>query len=294
MRVVSANVNGIRAAVRRGMLPWVDESAPDVMTLQEVRASRSQLDSALEQSALQGWSVALHEGEVAGRAGVAVLVRPGCGVGDAVTGLPMEGSIALQHAGDFSERMRLDDSGRAFASAGRWLEVPVLGQWGSGIEKVTVVSAYVHSGDVDRPEVMAEKYALMEAMSQRFQAALASGEHLLVTGDLNVAHREVDLKNWRGNLKKAGFLPEERAFFDRWMVDWGMVDLGRRYGGDGPGPYTWWSWRGKDFNNDAGWRIDYHLATPELAEVVKSVWVGRAETYEERWSDHAPVISDFC
>jgi exodeoxyribonuclease-3 len=116
--------------------------------------------------------------------------------------------------------------------------------------------------------------------------------HALVCGDLNVAHREVDIKNWKGNIGKAGFLEDERAYFDRWF-DRHWVDLGRRLGGEGPGPYTWWSWRGQAFDNDAGWRIDYQIATPGLAGRASAVRIGRAPSYAERWSDHAPVVVDF-
>ncbi len=112
-------------------------------------------------------------------------------------------------------------------------------------------------------------------------------------GDLNVAHREVDIKNWRGNRGKAGFLEDERAHLDTWLAKhW--VDLGRVHGGEGPGPYTWWSWRGKGFDTDGGWRIDYALATSALAERCTSAVVGKAATYAERWSDHAPLTVTFA
>jgi len=118
----------------------------------------------------------------------------------------------------------------------------------------------------------------------------ASGRHVLLTGDLNVAHREVDLKNWKGNLKSAGFLPEERAWFDQMFDELKWVDVARQLSGEGPGPYSWWSWRGKAFDNDAGWRIDYQIATPQLAEKAVDAAVDRAPSYAERWSDHAPVV----
>jgi exodeoxyribonuclease-3 len=114
----------------------------------------------------------------------------------------------------------------------------------------------------------------------------------VVCGDLNVAHREVDIKNWKGNIGKAGFLESERAYLDEWYGRLGWVDLGRRFGGEGPGPYTWWSWRGKAFDNDAGWRIDCVLAGPEVADRCSDFTVGRASTYAERWSDHAAVVAD--
>jgi exodeoxyribonuclease-3 len=115
---------------------------------------------------------------------------------------------------------------------------------------------------------------------------------VLLCGDLNIAHREEDLKAWRANRKKSGFLPGERAWLDRLFAA-GWVDVGRRFGGDGPGPYSWWSWRGKAFDNDAGWRIDYQIASPGLATTARSCVVDRAPTYAERWSDHAPVVATY-
>ena len=139
---------------------------------------------------------------------------------------------------------------------------------------------------------MSEKLAFLEAMAKRMTALRTDGRHVLLTGDLNVAHREVDIKNWKGNLKKAGFLPEERSWFDRMFAD-GWVDVGRALGGDGPGPYSWWSWRGKAFDTDAGWRIDYHVATPDLAAAARDAVIDRAPSYAERWSDHAPVVISY-
>ena len=113
-------------------------------------------------------------------------------------------------------------------------------------------------------------------------------------GDLNVAHTEMDIKNWRGNRGKAGFLEGERAYLTRWRDELGWTDLGRALGGDGPGPYTWWSWRGRGFDTDGGWRIDYALATPGLAARAVKAEVGKAPTYAERWSDHAPLTVTFA
>ncbi|MDQ1532031.1 MAG: exodeoxyribonuclease, partial [Microbacteriaceae bacterium] len=123
-------------------------------------------------------------------------------------------------------------------------------------------------------------------------------------GDLNVAHRRVDLRNWRANQKASGFLPEERAYWDRIVghedheeynagAGLGWVDVGRRSAGEVDGPYTWWTWRGRAFDNDTGWRIDYHLAAPALAERVADYRVDRAASHAERWSDHTPVVADY-
>ena len=114
----------------------------------------------------------------------------------------------------------------------------------------------------------------------------------MVCGDWNIAHTENDIKNWKGNVKKSGFLPSER----QWLTDLlatGWVDVVRRLNPDVPGPYSWWSWRGRAFDNDAGWRIDYQLATPDLAARVGAARVERAEAYALRWSDHAPVTVEY-
>ena len=265
--VVTANVNGIRAASRRGGLQWLAAAGADVICLQEVRATHEQLHQALGESALAGWHVAHAPAPTLGRAGVAVLtpsaptaVRP---------------------------RTRVD----GIDGQGRWIEVDVDGP---GLP-VTVVSAYVHTGESGTPK-QADKYAFLDGMDRRLATlrtqAHRKGAAVLVCGDLNVAHRPVDIKNWRGNKGKAGFLEDERAYLDRWL-DRHWADLGRDHGGEGPGPYTWWSWRGRGFDTDGGWRIDYALATRELADRCTAVAVGKAPTYDERWSDHAPVVVTF-
>jgi exodeoxyribonuclease-3 len=178
--------------------------------------------------------------------------------------------------------------GDLLVDQGRWVEVDL--DTASG--PLTIVSAYVHTGEAGTARQV-EKYAFLDAMSARLDRAAAADELMLVTGDLNVAHSEADLKNWKGNLKKSGFLPDERAYLDRWFTDGTWVDVHRAFAGAGPGPYTWWSWRGKAFDNDAGWRIDYQIASSPLAARATAASVGRAPTYAQRWSDHAPVIVDF-
>ncbi|MGN6754135.1 MAG: exodeoxyribonuclease III [Intrasporangium sp.] len=263
MRVISANVNGIRAAIRRGAADWLRSAQPDALCLQEVRASDEELQKALAEAGLGDWYVAHTEGNAKGRAGVAVATRD-------------------RH---LAHRVGIDET---FIDAGRWVEVDIE----TPSATLTVVSAYVHTGEADTPKQV-EKYAFLDAMTARMARASSRGELMVVTGDLNVAHREADLKNWKGNLKKSGFLPEERAYFDRWFAAGAWVDVHRSLAGDGPGPYTWWSWRGKAFDNDAGWRIDYQLATAPLAARATAAGVGRAATYAERWSDHAPVVVDY-
>ena len=266
-RVITANVNGIRAAERRGGLSWLASAKPDAICLQEVRATRDQLEETLAGSPFATWHVAHAEAPEKGRAGVAVLTK----------------------AAPVEVRDRFRQS--AINGQGRWIEVDM----DTTVGPVTVTSVYVHSGEAGTPKQDA-KYEFLAGMELRLRAlarrADKDGIQALVCGDWNIAHREVDIKNWKGNLESAGFLPQERAYLDRWFAG-SWRDLGREFGGDGPGPYTWWSWRGQAFDNDAGWRIDYHAATPGLAERAKKITIGRAPSYAERWSDHAPVIADF-
>ncbi|MGD8194244.1 exodeoxyribonuclease III [Herbiconiux sp. P18] len=271
LRIASVNVNGVRAAFRKGMGEWLAARDVDILALQEVRAETSDLENLLGPD----WNI-LHDAATAkGRAGVAIASRDRANI----------------HRVAFGP----DD----FDSAGRWLEADY--EWGDRI--VTVVSTYVHSGEVGTPKQV-EKFRFLDGMLEHLPLLQRHSPLAVVVGDLNVGHRTIDIKNWRGNQKKAGFLPEERAYFDRFVgaegdpdynngAGLGWIDLGRRFAGEVEGPYTWWSQRGHAFDNDTGWRIDYQLATPELAAAAISVTVDRAETHDARWSDHAPVVVDY-
>jgi exodeoxyribonuclease III len=267
LKIATVNVNGIRAAARKGMDAWVKEANPDILCLQEVRAPQGELltlatqDGPLAISA--GWNIYDHEASAKGRAGVAILSK----------------NPALE--------IRTSLGPDAFDSAGRWLEADF--QTEAGI--LTVVSVYVHSGEVDTPKQV-EKYKFLEAMRDRMAELVKNDRLALIVGDLNVGHTELDIKNWKGNLKNAGFLPEERAYFDD-FANQGWVDMGRAAHPDTPGPYTWWSYRGQAFDTDAGWRIDYQLATPALAKLGQNYRVDKAESYDTRWSDHTPVLVDY-
>ncbi len=252
MKLVSANVNGIRAAVRRGGLDWLRAQAPDIVCLQEVRATDDQLAGALG-DAFEGWHLEHRPSGVRpGHAGVAVLSR-----------WPLTATEELGEADD----------------QGRWLAVRVATPNGP----LEVASVYVHTGEADTP-AQDDKHRFLAAMGKWMEQRGPA----LVCGDLNVAHREADIKNWKGNRGKAGFLESERAYLDHWYERLGWVDLGRDAG------YTWWSWRGKAFDNDAGWRIDCVLASPDLAGSCRSFTVGRADSYAQRWSDHAAVVAEFA
>src|SRR3954469_12742470 len=246
------------------MQAWLAGRAPDVLCRQEVRAGGADLAEALG----DGWSVVHEEASARGRAGVAVATR--------TPPVAVRAGLAP----------RCGDLG--FDGAGRWVEADLR----TGDRLLTVVSAYVHTGEAGTPRQL-EKEAFLAAAAGRLEALAADGRHVLLTGDLNVAHREADLKNWKGKLRKAGFLPQERALFHRLLGTGAWVDVVRALNGEGPGPYSWWSWRGKAFDLDSGWRIDYQIATPGLAARAVKAEIDRAPTYAERWSDHAPVVVQY-
>jgi exodeoxyribonuclease-3 len=271
LRIASVNTNGVRAAYRKGMGDWLDARGVDILAIQEVRASTEDLEGLLGSE----WNI-LHDAATAkGRAGVALASRN-------------KASIHRVTLGP-------DD----FDSAGRWLEA----DYDVGGTLVTVVSTYVNSGEADTPKQI-ENYKFLDAMVERLPELKAHNELSLIVGDLNVGHRTLDIKNWRGNVKRAGFMPQERAYFDRFFgkeddphyndgADLGWIDVGRKWAGEVDGPYTWWSQRGQAFDNDTGWRIDYHMATPALAATVQNYTIDRAASYDARWSDHAPVVVDY-
>ncbi|XPP26769.1 MAG: exodeoxyribonuclease III [Leucobacter sp.] len=279
LRLASVNVNGIRAAYRKGMGDWLAKRDIDVLALQEVRAD----DSHVHELIGEGWHILHDPCLIKGRAGVAIVSR--------------EPALASRVG------LGAEDQQETVQSSGRWLEA----DFDLGGTPLTVVSTYVHSGEVDTPRQEA-KWAFLEAMGSRLRELAAERELAAIVGDLNVGHRELDIKNWRGNVKRSGFLPRERAYFDRFFgpldevvtgVDgsegtgFGWIDVGRRFHGEIDGPYTWWSSRGQAFDNDTGWRIDYQMVTPQLADRVENYVIDRAAAYDQRWSDHAAVVVDY-
>lgn len=263
MLVATCNVNGIRAAVRKGMLDWVAQRQPDVLLLQEVRAPEE-----LTAQLLEDFQVVQQASELKGRAGVAIAVRPGIKLGKTNIGLS---------AG-------LDDGGEPPVDTGRWVEAYL-----PEVDTV-VVSAYLHSGVATDEQKMTAKYAHLDRVSVRLDELRAQHERVLVAGDFNIVHTELDIKNYKPNHNKtAGVLDREIAYLDDWFGQRRWVDVHRQLVGAEQGPYTWWSQRGRAFDNDAGWRIDYHMATAELAETAVSAAVDRADSYDTRWSDHAPL-----
>jgi exodeoxyribonuclease III len=258
LTVTTANVNGLRAAARKGFVPWLERTGADVLCLQEVRAEPGQLPDGVR--APEGWHTVHAPAAAKGRAGVSLYTRRE------------------------PDRVRIGFGSAEFDASGRYAEADLPG--------ITVASLYLPSGEAGT-ERQEEKVRFMDAflayLKELRERAAADGREVLVCGDWNIAHQEADLKNWRANRKNAGFLPEERAWLSRVYGEGGYVDVVRAQYPEQEGPYSWWSYRGRAFDNDSGWRIDLHVATPGLAARAVKADVERAAKHEERWSDHAPV-----
>lgn len=260
LTVTSVNVNGLRAAAKKGFVEWLAQTSADVLCLQEVRAEPGQLPE--EVRAPEGWHVVHAPAAAKGRAGVSLYTRRE------------------------PDRVQVGFGSEEFDTAGRYVEVDLPG--------VTVASLYLPSGEVgterqdEKTRFMDEFLIHLKGLRER---AAADGREVVVCGDWNIAHQEADLKNWRANKKNSGFLPEEREWLGRVLdaADGGYVDVVRALHPDTEGPYSWWSYRGRAFDNDSGWRIDYQIATRGLADKALKGFVERAATHAERWSDHAPV-----
>ncbi|RZB17419.1 exodeoxyribonuclease III [Streptomyces sp. F001] len=264
LTVTSVNVNGLRAAAKKGFVEWLADTQADVLCLQEVRAEPQQLPEQVR--APEGWHVVHAPAAAKGRAGVSLYSRRA------------------------PDAVRIGFGSAEFDDSGRYAEVDLPG--------VTIASLYLPSGEVgterqdEKVRFMGEFLAHLKALRER---AAADGREVVVCGDWNIAHQRADLKNWRGNTKNSGFLPEEREWLGRVfdVTDGGYVDVVRALHPEVEGPYTWWSYRGRAFEADSGWRIDLAVATPGLAARAVKAFVERAASHEERWSDHAPVTVVF-
>lgn len=256
--ISTVNVNGLRAAARKGLLDWLAGTDADIICLQETRARPEQLPRTVTHHGR--YHLLLAPSDDPGRSGVAIYARTP------------------------PQAHRIGFGAPEFDAAGRYLE--------ADIGDLTVASLYLPSGDVGTAR-QDEKHRFMDALLpylvRRAAETAEQGRHLLVCGDVNIAHREADLKNWRNNRNHSGFLAGERAWLTRLLDHAGLGDVVRTLHPDWEGPYSWWSYRGRAFDNDAGWRIDYHLATPGLAARAAQARVERAASHDLRWSDHAPV-----
>lgn len=255
MRIITLNVNGIRSATRRGLLPWLGRQRADVVCVQELKAQPADMDADMRGPAkLTGF---FHCAEKKGYSGVGLYCR--------------------RQPDRVTEGIGVPDIDRE----GRYVQ--------ADFGPLSVISIYLPSGS-SGPHRQAIKFRFMEEFLPHLKKLLRGGREVLLCGDWNIAHREIDLKNWRGNRKNSGFLPEERAWMTRVFDDLGWVDVYRRlHPSTTGGAYTWWSNRGQAWAKNVGWRIDYHIATPKLAATAR-----RARIYKtRRFSDHAPLTIEY-
>ena len=252
MRVLTCNVNGIRSAARHGFFDFLPGLEPDVVCLQEIRAHESQLD---EQFYPKGFHCNYVEAERKGYSGVAIYTRN-----------PPSRVVRA---------MGVDE----FDCEGRYLEVVVDG--------VGFVSVYMPSGS-SGDHRQAAKYRFLDAFLPLLQRLKRRRREYVICGDWNIAHRRIDIKNWRANQKHSGFLPEERAWMDKVLGPRRYVDAFRAVNSE-PHQYTWWSNRGQAWAKNVGWRIDYQIVTPKLGRTVRSASIYK----EQRFSDHAPLTIDY-
>jgi exodeoxyribonuclease-3 len=257
-RVTSFNLNGIRAATRKGWLQWAAGHDADVICLQEIKAQEKDLDASM-------LAIPSRRGELKGYFFAAQ--KPGY-AGTAIYSLHQP----LDVFRGFGEA--------EFDEEGRYIEVD-LGSF-------SVISLYVPSGSSSE-ERLASKFRFMRCFQSHVKTLNHRGKPYVICADWNVAHREIDLKNWRANQRNPGFLPEERQWIGALIAEQGLVDVFRAMAPEQV-VYTWWSNRGAAFANDVGWRLDYQLAHPALAMLARGWQVNR----EPRFSDHAPFTVDYA
>lgn len=253
MRIISANLNGIRSATSKGFLDWLATQNADVVAVQELKAQAGDLTEVMRNPAgMRGY---FHYAEKKGYSGVGLYCR--------------------REPDRIIEGLGIAD----IDAEGRYLEA----QFGN----LSVISLYLPSGS-SSDERQQVKFSFLERFRPHLEQLAASGRDVVLLGDWNIAHREIDLKNWKGNLKNSGFLPEERAWIGALFDGLGLVDVWRTLYPQAPG-YTWWSNRGQAYAKDVGWRIDYHIATAQLAATAQAASVYKGE----KFSDHAPLIVDY-
>ncbi|MEY3202576.1 MAG: exodeoxyribonuclease [Pseudomonadota bacterium] len=254
VRIITANLNGIRSAATKGFFDWLAQQQADVVCLQEVKAQVADLSP--QMLAPQGFQGYFHCAQKKGYSGVAIYTRQ-----------PPERVIEGMESTEFD-------------AEGRYLQVD--------FATFSVVSVYLPSGSSSEERQQA-KFRFLDEFAPRLASLKQSGREFVICGDWNIAHQNIDLKNWRSNQKNSGFLPEERAWLTHVLDEIGWVDVFRRINQESE-QYTWWSNRGQAWAKNVGWRLDYHLATPAIAQRAT-----RAEIYKaQRFSDHAPLIIDYA
>ncbi|WP_239325161.1 exodeoxyribonuclease III [Snodgrassella gandavensis] len=254
MRIISANVNGIRSATSKGFIDYLAQAQADIVCVQELKAQEADLTEEMKHP--QGMYGVWHTAVKRGYSGVAIYSKQ---EPDAVQiGLGWE---------DFDHE-------------GRYVR--------ADFGKLTVISLYLPSGS-SSDERQQAKFSFLDKFLPVLRELQALQRDVVICGDWNIAHQNIDLKNWRGNLKNSGFLPEERQWLSQVIDELGWVDIWRTLYPEIPG-YTWWSNRGQAYAKDVGWRIDYQLATPNLAACAQTASIYK----DEKFSDHAPLIVDYA
>ncbi len=255
-RLVSLNLNGVRSAFNKGLVDWAASADIDCMGVQEVKAQAEDVHGAHDDIA--GMKGHFHFADKKGYSGVGLYTRK----------VPSDVIVGWNSP--------------EFDPEGRWIET----RFDTPKRKLSLISCYFPSGSSGEERQQA-KFRFLAAMYPHLMRLKAEREFILV-GDVNIAHHEIDLKNWKGNRKNSGFLPEEREWMTKLLTEGGLVDVFRTLNQQ-PEQYTWWSARGQAWAKNVGWRIDYHLATPGIAAKAKaeSIYV------EQRFSDHAPLIIDY-
>lgn len=255
MRIITLNLNGIRSAWNKGLLPWLEAQKADVVCLQEIKAQHADLTA--EMQSPDGLHAYYHCAQKKGYSGVGLWCRQ----------KPDQVIEGMGHG--------------EFDAEGRFIR--------ADFGKLSVISLYLPSGS-SSPERQEAKFRFMDYFLPLLSSMAAEGRDVLVCGDWNIAHQQIDLKNWKSNQKNSGFLPEERAWMSRVLNEAGWVDVYRRLHPETTEAcYTWWSNRGQAWAKNVGWRLDYQLATPSIASTAirASVWK------DSRFSDHAPLSIDF-
>jgi exodeoxyribonuclease-3 len=255
-RLVTLNLNGIRSAATKGFETWADQAQIDCMGVQEVKAQMDVIEGRFDRVA--GLSGFFHCAQKKGYSGVGLYTRQAPSA--VITGF----------------------DGGEFDDEGRYLEA----RFDTARRKFSVISCYFPSGS-SGDDRQAAKYRFLAAVHPHLMRLKAERDFVLV-GDINIAHQPIDLKNWRSNQKNSGFLPEERAWLDNLFGGDGLVDVFRRLNQQ-PEQYTWWSNRGQAWAKNVGWRLDYHIATPALADKAHQAAIYTAQ----RFSDHAPLTIDY-
>jgi exodeoxyribonuclease-3 len=253
MRIITLNANGIRSAARKGLFDWLDAQDADVVCIQETKAQRDQLDDPLFHP--KGYHSHFFDAEKKGYSGVAIYSR-------------VEPEAFVTGYGS-----------KEFDREGRYVEARFKG--------FSVVSVYLPSGSSSEERQQA-KFRFLEEFMPHLRALKRKKRDYVLCGDWNIAHKAIDLKNWRSNQKNSGFLPEERAWLDELFGEVDYVDAFREVNAE-PDQYTWWSNRGQAWAKNVGWRIDYQVLSPRLRGSVESATIYK----QQRFSDHAPLTIDY-